>query len=207
MFIKKGSRTKDKNIYSFIEWYKLNLGIRADLVPVIEDVRLGANIELWKFERTRGSQYLSIQKKYLEYYLGRSGLYYKEQRGDYYVSKKPILLNQLWSREIETGEFCGYPKCCIDDFKKYCQEFLQNRLEKGPAVLFYHKVKEAIKKGSFNMVLFYTLHIPCDLDCQKTIILAESIKSVLESSDIEAAHYLMEYNRNLLCEFNYEYSD
>ncbi|MBI2446627.1 MAG: hypothetical protein HYV51_02275 [Parcubacteria group bacterium] len=207
MFIKKESRTKGKNIYSFIEWYKLNLGIRADLVPVLEDVRLGANVELWKFERTRGSQYLSIQKRYLEYCLVKLGLYYKEQRGDYYVSKSPILLNQLWSREIETGEFLGYPKCCIDAFKKSCQEFLKNGQEKGPAVLFYRKLKEAVKKGSLNEALFYTLHIHCELDCQKTIILTESIKLVLESRDIEAAYHLMEYNWNLLYAFNYKYPD
>lgn len=42
------------NNYDFIEWHKLNLGIRADLITVIEDIRRGANIEIWKLKEKRG---------------------------------------------------------------------------------------------------------------------------------------------------------
>lgn len=191
---------------NFIEWYKLNLSIRADLVPVLENVRSGTNIELWKFKQRRNESYFRAQKKYLKYCLKRLGLYCKEHREDYYVSKNSALLNRLWSREIMTGEFLGYPKCCINSFEQGCQEALTSGLEKGPAVQFYRKVKNATEKGNFNQVLFYALHIPCGLDCEETITMAEKIKVVLESKDIEAAYYFREYNINRFYEYYYRYA-
>lgn len=190
---------------NFIEWYRLNLSIRADLVPVLENVRSGANIELWKFKRSRNESYFRAQEKYLKYCLKRLGLYCKEHREDYYVSKNSGLLNRLWSREIMTGEFLGYPKCCIDSFERGCQEVLTGGLEKGPAIQFCKKLKEAMEKGNFNEILLYTLHIPCGLDCKETITMAERIKLVLESKDIEAAYYLKEDNIKRLYEFHYRY--
>lgn len=190
----------------FIEWYKLNLSIRADLVPVLENVRSGANIELWKFKQKRNESYFKAQKKHLNYCLKRLGLYCKEHREDYYVSKNSDLLKRLWSREIMTGEFLGYPKCCVNAFQQGCQEALTGGLEKGPAVQFYHKVRNAIEKENFNQVLFYALHIPCSIDCKETIIMAERIKLILESKDIEAAYYLKKNNINNFYEFHYRYA-
>lgn len=205
MLVDNNRIKRSRNIFNFIEWYKLNLNIRIDLVPVIEGIRFGALVELWKFDRE--PQYLLGQERYLKYCLKKLELYYKKHGVDYYISKSLTRLNRLWSREMKIGEFLGYPKCCIDAFEMGCQEHLKTGPEKGPAVQFYRKVKAAIGEGDFNEILFYSLHVPCVLDCKETAILAEKVESVLRSKDIEAAHHLRAINEKNLYEFHYRYPD
>ncbi len=194
------------NNYDFIEWYKLNLGIRADLITVIEDIRRGANIEIWKLKEKRGLEYFLLQKGYLEYCLKKIGLNYKEYKSDYHISKDPALLDRLWRKEIKMGEFLDYPKCCINAFERGCQQVVSTKdWGKGPAVEFSSKVIAAINEKRFNPVLLYVLHIPCDVNCKKTLRMAAKIKAVLKRADIEAAHYLEECNMNMIYEFYYYY--
>lgn len=65
----------------------------------------------------------------------------------------------------------------------------------GPAVLFEKKLKQAVKLGTLNPAIYYHLHVPCDINCQQTIQIAQKTKRALESADIEAANYLKETNQ------------
>lgn len=184
-----------KKIYDFSEWNCLNIDIRVDLITLIKDVRQGANIELWKLKR-RDLEHFLTQKKYLDSWLMNSGLKFREYKSDYYICKDILLLEQLWSDKIKTGEFLGYPPCCIKHFEEGCQKYL-NGSGKGPAIEFWQSVKKAIKKGTFNPTLYYVLHIPCRINCEKTLKLAEKIKITLESKAPEEADYLRKENQRL----------
>ncbi len=75
----------------------------------------------------------------------------------------------------------------------------------APAVAFYRTVEQAVREGSFNEVLWYTLHVPCDIDCRETLDGAMKVKKVLELNDIEAAYHLKEGNMRCMYEFHYYY--
>jgi len=191
------------NAYEFIEWYKLNLDIMVDLITLIEDVRYGANIELWKFKKRIGEKYFLQQKELLEYVLIKFGLLHEESDGYYYISKDATLIEQLCSNQIKTGLFLGYPQCCIEKFEEGCKLYISKH-GPGPAVAFWQEAKPEIAEGSFNEILYYTLHTPCKTSCQPSIILAEKIKKALEV-DQEASYYLKEFNKNSFYQFTLHY--
>ena len=184
--------------YEFLEWYKLDLTIRADLVSVIENVRRGANIELWKLKNGLGGlRHFSEQKKYLEFCLKKFGLHYRDYMKNYYVSKELTWLDKLWKKEIDCGEFLDYPRCCITAFEKGCREY-NTRKALGPAVEFSQSL---IQEKNVDERLLWTLHIPCKLDCRETLKLAEKAKAVLLDKDVQAAEYLVSFNQNRVYQF------
>lgn len=192
------------DIYNFIEWHKLNLDIRSDLITVIENIRPGANIELWKLRKAESKNF-STQKKYLEFCLRRFGLNHNDYQADYYISKDINWLNKLWEKRIRTGEFLGYPKCCISAFELGCHKIVSGESQSGPAVEFYRKVTDAMNQGIFDMTLLYVQHIPCGIACIESLEMATKIKSILEYKDRQSAYNLAKSNENLIYFFHYYY--
>lgn len=77
--------------YNSHSWKKLDKTIRVDLITIIENVRHGAEIELWKIKK----DYFDEQKKHLEYCLYLFGLKYRSYEFSYYVSKNKKRIEQL----------------------------------------------------------------------------------------------------------------
>lgn len=190
--------------YDFLEWYKLDLGIRADLVQLIEGARHGANVELWKLKEKRPLHFLQ-QKMHLESCLEKLHLIHAGQRDDYYIAADATWLEKLCKGEIEIGEFLGYPKCCVDAFRRGCQRVRSRRLKTGPAVWHCRKMENAHRKGELNQLLFWTRHVPCRLDCKETLSMASETKNFLEKHDSQAAYYLASFNQGRVYEFHYRH--
>lgn len=162
-------------------------------MPVIEKVRHGGQIDLTTTKMKKWL--LDSRRKSLESCLNETGLLYQEYNLDYFVTYDPLLLNKLFSRKLKTGEFLGYPKCCIKHFEKSCQEYLEHQ-KTPPAIDYWQNAGKALQEGVYNEVLDYILHIPCSLSCKETINMAYRIKNVLESNDIEVSNYLKKLNRS-----------
>ena len=162
-------------------------------MPVIEKVRPGGQVDL--ITSKINSRILNSRRKNLEYCLNEIGLLYQEYNMDYFVTYDSYLLNKLFSRKIKTGNFLGYPECCIEHFEKSCKDYLKYK-KTPPAVDYWQKARKAIQEGIYNEVLDYILHIPCSISCKNTLNLAYKIKTVLESNDFEALKYLKRLNRS-----------
>jgi len=182
-----------KSIYQSKQWKKLPFHSRADLIPVIEKVRPGGQIDITTPKMIKGE--LDSRRKNLEYCLNETGLLYQECNVDYFVTYDPLLLDQLFSRKLKTGEFLGYPECCIKHFEKSCQEYLKYK-KTPPAIDYWQKAGKALQEGVYNKILDYILHIPCSINCKETINLASNIKVALEFNDIEVLNYLRKWNRS-----------
>ncbi len=184
--------------YDFIEWYKLNLDIRADLITMIEGIRPGAKIEMRKLLERRSEKYFLYQKGLLVKCLDalKIGYGYDDWSDNLYAYQDGEWVEKLCSDAIKEGEFLGYPECCINNFEQACKAFLNGVPTKGPAVEFEQKVKRARKENVFNDLIYYRLHVPCDVNCKKTLDLSKKIKDVLEKNDLEAAFYLRDFNEN-----------
>ena len=192
--------------YEFIEWYKLRLDIRADLLTVVEGVRRGANIELWKIGKHESQKLFASQKKLLEFCLNKLGLLFRIHNDDYYVSRSRLWLDKLWKREIKTGEFLGYPKCCIAGFEAGCKAVMEvGNNDKAPAKRYFRELETLINDEDFDMTVLYNQHVPCRLDCRKALKIAQKNRAVLEAHDVEAANYLRDDNLNLVYQFAYKY--
>ncbi len=190
---------KEKNIFCILEeplleWSKIDVGVKVDLITLIEGVRPSANIELWKLERKKGSAYFQEQLECLDKWLEKSGLIYRENKADYYVCQDQNFLDQLWCGEIKAGEFLGYPECCILNFEEGCQRYLDGK-GKGPMVEFGESARKAIQEGTYNFDLDYILHAPCSVNCTESIEMAGKVKRVLILRDKDAAESLRKNNR------------
>lgn len=185
--------------YEFLEWYKLDPLLRADLITVSEGVRRGAILDLWRHEGCRPT-YAKEQRRTLEYSLRRFAISWREHRGLYYTSHETVLLERLWSRELSEGEFLGYPACCIDAFEKGCEKATAEGLEWGPAVQFWRKMRQCD-----NHLLMFAPHVPCDPLCVPTLALASSVKDVLEKNDPGAAKAVIMSNERAFYEFGFLY--
>lgn len=173
--------------YNFSEWNMLVPDIRADIIPVIENIRSGAKIELWR------KKYGPSQKKYLKDWLISSRLKSRDHKLNYYICKSESWIDKFWKGEIKEGEFLGHPLCCIKKFEEGCKRFLADE-GLGPLTEFRRDIKQAIENNSFDQALYYALYIPCRLDCGKTLKMARKVKQVLELKDPEAAEYLKRFN-------------
>lgn len=120
-------------IYQSKEWLSLELDIRVDLVPTIEKIRPGAEIEFWRkcYDDNREEQI-----NLLEHCLTKIGIKHRNHESTYYISWEESWINKLWGKETPEGEiiyelthgqFLGYPQCCIDSFEKGCQEYLKKK--------------------------------------------------------------------------------
>ncbi len=182
-----------KRVYNSKQWKSLPLLSRADLITVIEKVRPGGQIDLTTPKMNNGL--LDSRRKSLEYCLNETGLLYQEYNLDYFVTYDPLLLNKLFSGKLKTGQFLGYPECCINHFEKSCQEFLEHK-KTPPAIEYWQKAKKSLQDKAYNEILDYILHIPCSISCEETINMAYSVKIVLESNDVEVSNYLKKWNRS-----------
>ena len=189
-----------KRMYDSKQWKSLPLISRADLIPVIEKVRPGGQIDLTTLKMKKGL--LDSRRKNLEYCLNETGLLHKEYNLDYFVTYDPLLLNELFSRKLKIGKFLGYPECCIKHHEKSCQEYLEHK-KTPPAIAYWQKAGKALQEETYNEVLDYILHIPCSISCEETIDMAYHVKRVLESNDTEVSNYLRNRNRSLI-EKNYK---
>lgn len=187
--------------YEFLEWYKLDPCIRADLITMIEEIRPGAKVELWKLERQSPAYFLQ-QKPILERCIEALALSWKEHEGACYVSRKLSLLDRLWSGELKEGEFLGYPACCIDAFEVGCTKAMTEGMEWGPTVQFWRKMRQCE-----NPLLAYVPHIPCSIECTATLAMTAIVKTVLEKYDIGAAVALMKSNKETFYEFQCRYPE
>ncbi|MBI3632896.1 MAG: DUF483 domain-containing protein [Candidatus Vogelbacteria bacterium] len=186
--------------YEFIEWYKLSLDIRSDLLTVTEGIRSGANVELCKLEKRES------QKKLLEFCLKRFGLVFRVRGDNYYISKSKLLLVRLWSGEIKTGEFLGYPKCCVAAFEEGPNAMiLSSDATQASAVRYCRELEDILDGEDFDEVRLYNQHIPCSIHCVESLKMAKKNRAVLEVNDIEAANYLRNYNLNLVYRLAYKY--
>lgn len=184
------------NKYEFLEWYKLDPCIRADLVTMIEGVRQGAKIELWKLEK-RNPAYFAQQKPLLEFCAAQLALVCGEHEGVYYFSRDAAILRQFWCGELKEGEFLGYPACCVEAFEAGCEKAMAEGMEWGPAVQFWRKAGER-----HNRLFDFLLHVPCGIHCEPSLKLTAAVEQVLEKYDIGAAIALMKSNRQALYEFH-----
>lgn len=193
------SPDKHKSKYDFIQWYKLSLSIRVDLIPVIEGIRHGATIDVG--EDDDKSEHTLSKRRLLEYCLKRFGLFYKKQgESSYYICDNNATLEKLWHNQLCIGEFLGYPKCCVDAFNKAVQN-----INGMPAVVFCRKLSKVYKKRGFENPLFFTLHVPCSINCKETLALGEKIQKALNDNDKEVAKYLVKDTLNCMYEFSFYY--
>ncbi len=186
--------------YEFLEWYKLNPLVRADLMSVTEGVRPGAKLELWRFQENHPLYYLP-QQQVLENCLKRFVLSWVEHEGVFYVSSTRAHLDHFLHKECTEGEFLGYPACCITAFEEGCEKSLA-KLDVGPAVKFWRKTKQ-----HHNLLFGCLLHIPCDACCEPSIAMAQAVKDVLEKYDVGALLALSELNQGAFYEFHFRYPE
>ena len=59
--------------------------------------------------------------------------------------------------------------------------------------------------SNFDGVLLYVQHVPCSLNCGKSLEISLKNRAVLEANDSNAAYYWRDYNTNLVYEFYYRY--
>jgi hypothetical protein len=189
-----------KRVYKSKQWKRLPFHSRSDLIPVIEKVRHGGQIDLITLKMKKGL--LDSRRKNLEHCLNETGLLHQEYNLDYFVTYDPLLLNKRFSGKLKTGKFLGYPECCIKNFEKSCQEYLKHK-KTPPAIAYWQKAGKALQEGVYDEVLDYILHIPCSISCKETIDMAYNVKTVLESNDAEVLNYLKEFNRSRI-EKNYK---
>jgi hypothetical protein len=199
-----------KGKYDFIQWHKLSLDIRAALLPVIEGARHGACIPVGR--NCGKDKHTLSQRKLLEYCLKRFGLFYKKQDEDlYYICDSKAMLEKFWHHPSCIGEFLGYPKCCIAAYDKRVKNVTpENISEKGPAVVFDRKLHQrlhAIQLGESPVDSLYPLlsifHVPCNINCKKSIALGKKIKKALIKNDPEAAKQLINSNLNRIYYFHF----
>jgi len=168
---------------------------RVDLLTVIEKVRPGGQIDITCEGFT--TKKLKSRRSSLENCLKKAGLRYKEYELDYFVSYDEKLLDRLFSRKIKTGKFLGYPGCCMKHFEKSCKNYSKNKQTNPPSIEYYTKCKQALKKGLYDDVFDFVIHIPCSPYCDETIAFAKKIRKALYSNDPEAYSYLRKRNRML----------
>jgi hypothetical protein len=124
----------------------------------------------------------------LEELINNSDFKMKTDGYNEYICLDESLYHKLNSREMNVGEFLGYPKCCVDNF--YSEEC-------GKTIFPYRDfVIQTRKRNNLDSNLFYLLHAPCDIDCRETLKFAKEIRRVLEANDIEAANYLRNDRKN-----------
>lgn len=177
------------SLYDIPEWKMLNPNMRADVIPVIENIRPGAKIELWRLKTRDEQESFLNQKQYLENWLQSSTLKYRDYQLKHYICKSESLLDKFWEGEIKEGEFLGYPLCCVTAFEEGCQRFLKG-LGKGPMLEFGESARKAIQEGTYDSDLDYVLHVPCNVNCAESIEMAGKIKEALILRDKDAAEYL-----------------
>ena len=190
-----------KSRYDFIQWHKLNLNVRADLLPVIEGARHGALVAIYE----EGNSDEKSQRELLEYCLKRFNLFYKKQgEALYYICDNEAMLEKLWRRPSYIGEFLGYPKCCIKAFYKGARRVSKSQKYYGaPGVVFCRKLFKVYKRMGCEHPLFYTLHVPCGINCKETLALGAKIQKALNDHDKEAAKYLRGHTMKCMYEFHF----
>lgn len=204
-------------IYESDEWKSLNLDIRADLIPTIEKIRPGALIYIGNTEDGKRDEEQSFC---LDYCLAKLDMGYKKDKldgyVDYYVYQDEQLFNKIQKKEIALGHFLGYPQCCVKKFhnkdsKKRYQyfddqiELSEVPLSKG--IISAREMADSIEKGTFNSEFLYTIHVPCNVDCQDSIDMGKKNKDSLEKNDIEAAKWLRKWSEEVIQEFGREMTD
>ncbi|MBU4501867.1 MAG: hypothetical protein KKA79_04690 [Nanoarchaeota archaeon] len=178
-------------MYESKEWKSLSLIARAELIPVIEDVRPGAFLTISKEFKPNLEQ--CIQESEILYHVED----YSSGNSRYLVSKNKEMLNDTfsyWKSVYDSnsecldykyhnlmGNFFGYPQCCIDYF---VDAFSCGRM---PGRDWNGRAAVSFKKGTYNDVFNYVFHLPCRVNCKETRILGENLKDVLEKYDMEAA--------------------
>ncbi len=185
-------------LYSSEEWKRLDLEIRTDLIPTIERVRPGVEINLdrEKLGGTRSKKFISM-KADVRLCLDRAGLRYCESDDYFYTffaCYGDSLLKRLLKKEVKIGFFLGYPECCIESFYERCEKFLKLQ-GLAPRVEFGREAKLALDKGFYDEALDYILHSPCSVFCKESSKMAGKIRDVLTLNDLEAAEFLKKINR------------
>jgi len=179
----KKSNAQLKNKYNFVQWYKLNLYARANLISVVEGLRHGVIIEMFGWGQNDAHDIL--QKKLLECCLKKFKLFYKKEDELYYVCDNRQMLKKLWNNQLCVGDFLGYPECCIKTFDKRIEKVTaKNSSQKGPAVLFSRKLHQQLLEG-FHVTqcecsicsLLYTFHVPCRINCKKALYWEKKLKT------------------------------
>ena len=185
-------------MYGSKEWKSLSLLTRAEIIPVIEDVRPGA--------------FLTVSKEFkpsLEHCIEESEMLYnvrdhRSGNSRYLVSRDKEMLDDIfsyWTSVYDSssecldydyhnmmGQFFGYPQCCIDYFVDGCS------CGRMPGYDWDCKAAESYKKGNYNPVFNYVFHVPCRVNCKESRILGEKIKDVLKKYDLAAAERIKSLN-------------
>lgn len=192
-----------REIYRSRIWKNLVPAVRAYLIPVIEGIRIGGQIELpYQYLRkdklyvrvqTEEELFCKKQRRILLFCLEKLGLKFKrdEANENFYVSWDELVLEKLWSGQMRVGDFLGYPKCCQDAFFEGCEAYLKGK-QRGPADIFFAELRKATEAGVHDGSLFFAFHVPCGLDCKESLGMASSIRKVLEENDPEAARHFSE---------------
>jgi len=196
-------------IYKSREWKLLHPYIRADLLPVAENVKKGTQIEI------RGLQKKYEQSRLLDKWLEKSDLAHRKHKFTHYACRDESLLDKLWEEKIGIDDFLGYPKCCIENHREHGKKFIQYlndeiELSEVPlpqGVLIGREMIKAIEKGEFNPVLNYSLHMPCSIYCMDSIEFGERIKNCLEENDFEVAEYIRQFNEGSWLSFGKEWNE
>jgi hypothetical protein len=193
-----------KDIYNSRIWKALNPGIRVDLIPVVERVRMGGYLELpCEYDRSvipwarRRSPSYPKQRKILLFCLKKIGLKWREWNDMVYTAWNESDLEKLWSGEISPGQFLGYPKCCEENFYRGAQDFVDGKEEFGPAQKFWMAQKKAVEDGTYNYDLDFVFHAPCRIECKATAEFARKVRKVLEENDPETAEYWQKRSEEL----------
>jgi hypothetical protein len=183
-----------KDIYTFEEWKVIHPDTRVDIITVAEDIRQGGLVNLFPFTRNQNNTYESLLINCFEYL----DLCYKKDDDNYYLfSKDKSNLEKKVDTIHSLGLFLGYPRCCVRRFSTTLRkerEYIQGiiNLKEVPlpqGVAFNLSKVEAIKNNEYNFVLDYRLHVPCSINCEKSIELSEKVKKCLEENDQDAAKY------------------
>ncbi len=103
-----------------------------------------------------------------------------------------------WDVAIENGKLLGYPECCVEEYFGSVSPSWGNWLKEKlgmPVFKFEAQANRAARPvgntGRFDEPdipeLYYTQHIPCDIECAPTMELGRRNRDVLETYDPEAA--------------------
>jgi hypothetical protein len=183
-------------------WKMIDPSIRVDLLSVAEGVKKGAMLELWRLDFDYNKTQIALQEFLLHTWLNGTDLSHREHESLIYVCRSESLMDKLWSREIDTDDFLGYPKCCVCAHREHSEKIEQYfndeiSLEDLPLAQGYVLGGQILgSKGNYNPALNYVLHMPCSISCEDTIVFAEKIRDCLEKNDLEAAEWLRDFNED-----------
>ncbi len=193
------------NIYDTIEWKSLDKTDRAQILLVNEGLKKGAITggNWTTFIDILDELGLNYQSN-TEYGLLNPVFTVGKTEDIREYNRRFLTIPENGNELIEvfkiSGEFLGYPDCCIAEYsrKKTPEEKKAKGLQRHRSYPFGRELEELIRKeGSYSDIFDYRppTFTPCSVNCENAKALLTAYKKALKKNDPEAAKELVDFNR------------